>query len=278
MAATWPENELLPAIREVLAEADAALLCVAFANRRGINLLQPQLARLGSRCRLMVTSAFGGQTTGSALAAAADLGVRVRVLNPSGGTFHPKLYLARGPRRTVAAVGSANLTSGLMVNIESALVLTGADGDEAIADCWQLAERLWEHPAARDWTAVRESLPEDQFDQDLLSLLRSAVPVGSVIATLAEGRSNVVVDITEHGVYVETSRSRTRQTGAQLVPAWMLQLAWDYLTRYGQLSNRYLLADDGLNVKRSSAVCALLAELPGVEIASRRPIVLRLVP
>jgi len=63
---------------------------------------------------------------------------------------------------------------------------------------------------------------------------------------------------------------------AQLVPAWMLQLAWDYLQRYGELSNRYLLADDGLNVKRSSAGCALLDTLPIVDVTSTQPIVLRL--
>jgi hypothetical protein len=38
------------------------------------------------------------------------------------------------------------------------------------------------------------------------------------------------------------------------------------------LTNRYLLADDGLNVKRSSFVCALLATLPDATVTSRRPI------
>jgi hypothetical protein len=156
------------------------------------------------------------------------------------------------------------------------LVLCGTVEDPPIADCWQLAEGLWAHPAARDWTAIEEIVPDDELDPDMLRLLRIAVPVGSVVSTLREGRPNVVVDITEHGVYVETGRSRTRQAGAQLVPAWMLQIAWEYLKRYGELSNRYLLADDGLNVKRSSAVCALLARLPVVEVASTRPIVLRL--
>ena len=146
LAATWPSNELLPAIRDALAGADDALLCVAFANRRGVNLLAPQLAGLGSRCRLVVTSVFGGQTTGGALAAAADLRVQIRVLNPSVGTFHPKLYLARTPRATVAVVGSANLTSGLIANIEGAIVLSGTGRDQAIVDCWELAENLWEHP------------------------------------------------------------------------------------------------------------------------------------
>ena len=57
-----PEGERTPAQRARLVEADG-LLCVAFANRRGVNLLSPQLARLGGRCRLVVTTAFG-QTTG----------------------------------------------------------------------------------------------------------------------------------------------------------------------------------------------------------------------
>ena len=42
---------------------------------------------------------------------------------------------------------------------------------------------------------------------------------------------------------------------------------------HGTLTNRHLLDKDGLNVKRSSFVCALLARLPGVEISTaRRPI------
>jgi hypothetical protein len=57
-----------------------------------------------------------------------------------------------------------------------------------------------------------------------------------------------------------------------MVPAWMIQIAWEWLTTHGTLTNRHLLADDGLNVKRSSFVCALLARLPGVGVASARPI------
>jgi hypothetical protein len=148
--------------------------------------------------------------------------------------------------------------------------------DKPLAECWQLVEALWDHPAARDWTPAEIALPDDQFDQDLLELLRRAVPIGSTVLTLSEGRPNVVVDISPHGIYVETQRSRSRQTGAQLVPAWMLQLAWDYLQRSKELTAGYLVADDGLNVKRSSAVCALLARLPGVTVTSTRPIVLRL--
>ena len=56
----------------------------------------------------------------------------------------------------------------------------------------------------------------------------------------------------------------------------MIQVAWDYLAAHGSLTNRYLLDTDGLNVKRSSFVCALLARLPGVVVASTKPITLSL--
>jgi HKD family nuclease len=92
LAVTWPANGLLPAVRGGLDGADDALLCVAFVNRQGISLLEPQLAALGGKCHLLVTSVFG-TTTGTALAAVADMRVQVRILNLPGGTFHPKLYL-----------------------------------------------------------------------------------------------------------------------------------------------------------------------------------------
>ena len=80
------------------------------------------------------------------------------------------------------------------------------------------------------------------------------------------------------GVWVETQRSRAAGRPPQLVEAWMIQSAWDYLQAHGSLSYRFLLSSDGLNVKRSSFVCALPARLPGVRVQSRRPITLGLRP
>jgi hypothetical protein len=77
-------------------------------------------------------------------------------------------------------------------------------------------------------------------------------------------------------VWIGTERSRAAGRPAQLVDAWMIQVAWDWLESHGSLTNRHLLATDGLNVKRSSFVCALLASLPEVEIRTRRPIELAL--
>jgi hypothetical protein len=75
---------------------------------------------------------------------------------------------------------------------------------------------------------------------------------------------NLVVDVTESAVYVETERSRERKGGAEEIPAWMFNLAWDHLRTHGELANRTLL--DELRVHRSRAVCAFLARGPGVRV------------
>ena len=93
--------------------------------------------------------------------------------------------------------------------------------------------------------------------------------------TLADSKPNWVTDVTADGVRVETLRSRRLGRPPQLVDAWMIQLAWDYLQAHGSITNRHLVHRDGLNVKRSSFVCALLARLPDVEVTCTHPIELR---
>lgn len=115
----------------------------------------------------------------------------------------------------------------------------------------------------------------EPLDPDLLERLRASLRSSRAIATLSNGRPNWVTGIDRSGVHVETEASRKKGAGPQLVEAWMLNVAWRHLQATGSLTNKYLLATDGLNVKRSSAVCALLATLPGVDVASSRPIELR---
>jgi hypothetical protein len=121
---------------------------------------------------------------------------------------------------------------------------------------------------------ICEPLSVSDLDDELFDLLHAHVPAGAVIETLSNRRPNWVTEVTREGVLIETERSRAHGAGAQLVPAWMIQAAWDHLRAERSLTNKYLLAADGLNVKRSAAVCALLAALPGVEVKSTRPIVL----
>lgn len=102
------------------------------------------------------------------------------------------------------------------------------------------------------------------FDAEFLAELLDAVRVGEVISTLGTGSPNRIDSIDPLGLRVSTERSEQNGTGPQLVPAWMVIAAWDYLQRYGRLAQTELL--NNLNVKRSAFVCALLARLPGVEV------------
>lgn len=50
-------------------------------------------------------------------------------------------------------------------------------------------------------------------------------------------RPNRVLELTPVEVQVETERSQTRARGAESIPAWMFNLAWEQLSTYGRLSN-----------------------------------------
>lgn len=114
-----------------------------------------------------------------------------------------------------------------------------------------------------------------EFDDALLERIHSVVQPGDEIPTLSNKRPNVISAIDRTGVWVETLRSERLGSGPQLVPAWMIVMAWRQLQRTGTLSHTELLEE--LNVKRSAFVVALLAQFPDVVIRSNRPIVIALI-
>jgi HKD family nuclease len=270
MVSTWPDADLLQAVRGTLDGADEAILATAFVDTRGIQLLDAQLTALGPTCRLLVTSVFDRNRTAAALSLAHQRGVRTRVLNWSRGTYHPKLYLAKTGSGSRAVVGSANLTSGLFANVEVATSMAGQTSQPVFSSLWSFAEDLWGHERSQDWQPSGEESP-DVIEPDLWRLLSRVVRTGDVIATLGQGASNRVAEMTPAGIWVETARSAQRG-GPALVEPRMVQLAWDWLVARGTVTNKTLLND--LRVHRSSFVCALLALLPGVRVLANRPITL----
>lgn len=62
---------------------------------------------------------------------------------PRGWTYHPKIYLFDGSSRR-GVIGSANLTGGLVCNVEAGLWL---DTGPALDDAWMLGEELWKSSA-----------------------------------------------------------------------------------------------------------------------------------
>ena len=114
----------------------------------------------------------------------------------------------------------------------------------------------------------------EEMEPNLLHNLRRAVSPGDVLTTLSQGKPNRVIDISPAGVLIETDESEKADKGPQLVPAWMLNLGWRHLCREHSVTNSHLLTVH--NLRRSSAVCTLLGALSDVEVASRRPIELRI--
>jgi hypothetical protein len=263
--ATRPRRDLLPTLRELLGSADEAVVATAFVDTRGIHLVGAELGVLTTRCRLVATSTFRGDRAHAAFAAATELGTRCRVLNPARGTFHPKVIVTRRDGNTHALVGSANLTAGLVSNVEAGVVVEGPAAEEISL----LVEAWWSDPAAVDWQPPGGPVL-DLLDADLWDLIRGYVQPGDIVHTLADGRPNTVVEVSRAGLWVETTRSRRAGGAPQLVEPRMLDVAWAALLSDGELTNRRLLGE--LRVHRSSFVCALLARLPGVRVVSRRPI------
>lgn len=274
---TTSDRSLLHAVRSTLDHAAEAFLCVAFVQEKGLHLLQKELEALrerGARRRLLVTTTF--QTTSpSALSMASALGLEVRVLNPgSGRTFHPKLYLGSKGADAHAVIGSANLTGGLATNLEAAIALRGSREDAPLARAWEWAETLWSDERVEPWVPGAAERSEEPFDAALLAALAAEVRREPVCMTLGpHPRPNRVVELTPVEIHIETERSHVRVGGAEAIPAWMFNLAWERLRTHGTLSNSVLLND--LRVHRSSAVCAILARLPHVERVPGREIVLR---
>lgn len=274
---TTSDRSLLQAVRATLTEAEEAFLCVAFVQEKGVHLLEKELdslRRKGARARLLVTTTFA-TTSEPALAMARALGLDVRVLNPgSGSTFHPKLYLGRAGRDAGAVIGSANLTGGLATNLEAGVAMAGRTTDEPLARAWNWVEALWNDKRVAPWLpeCVAESGGEE-LDPWLLAKIVAEWRRDPVFRTLGPNpRPNVVTDVTPSVVYVETERSRAERGGAAEIPAWMFNLAWDQLRTHGSLSNKTLLQD--LRVHRSSAVCAILARLPGISVRPGGSIIL----
>ncbi|HUL58146.1 MAG TPA: phospholipase D family protein [Anaeromyxobacteraceae bacterium] len=275
---TTADFGLLHAVRDTLRDADDAYLCVAFAHERGVRLLEKELEALRvrkARVRMLVTTAFDrGGSTGEALALARQLGVDVRVHNHAGGTFHPKLYLGASGREAGAVIGSANLTAGLACNVEVGVALRGKRVDAPIATAWHWGEQLWQDTRSEAWLPQAAEQGSETIAPDLLAALSAAQRLDPVFMTLGpRPKPNRVVEVTPTEVFIETEETRRKRSGPQPVPAWMLNIAWDYLRTRGELRNVVLL--DELRVHRSSAVCAMLARVPGVEVVKGQGIVLR---
>ncbi|MCB0960866.1 MAG: hypothetical protein KDB04_15265 [Acidimicrobiales bacterium] len=116
-------------------------------------------------------------------------------------------------------------------------------------------------------------MPE-QLDADLLAHLTSIANESPLVTTLSQGKPNRISSVTSEGVRLETERTGSTCSGPSPVPAWMLNDGWGQLTSSGRLVNTEFRDRPVRPVRRSSAVCALPASVPGMNVASTRPLIL----
>ncbi len=117
-------------LAEALADPTVAKLLVvtAWVRQSGLEAIEPGLRELrdrGGDVDFYIGVDLRG-TTIQGLEMAQGCATRLKVVHdPEGRTFHPKIYLATGPKVSYALVGSNNLTAGGMAfNYEGALQLT----------------------------------------------------------------------------------------------------------------------------------------------------------
>lgn len=131
-------------------EMTTLAIAVAWARFRGLVRVQPELEAFrarGGTSRLIVGIDEGGATR-PGLLMAMRLFDRAHVFHePSGGTFHPKIYLVEGARSALLVVGSSNATPGGWYNnyeasLEARFALPEETRDPALVGARQYVEDL----------------------------------------------------------------------------------------------------------------------------------------
>jgi len=96
-------------------EFDSLTICVAWAKRSGIELVRPALENFRERGGILTTilGISEGGATKQGLSLAHELSSKAYVFHDRrSATFHPKIYLFKGPKKSKLFVGSNNLTAG----------------------------------------------------------------------------------------------------------------------------------------------------------------------
>ena len=97
------------------AQFESLTICVAWAKRSGIELVRPALEAFRGRGGTLTTilGISEGGATKQGLSLAHELSSKAYVFHDRrSATFHPKIYLFKGPEKSKLFVGSNNLTAG----------------------------------------------------------------------------------------------------------------------------------------------------------------------
>jgi len=147
---SWQTGRQIPILFKNATQVDIA---VAYMKNDGVALLRKplmQLLKRGGRTRIVIAVDPFGITDGSAVATLYTLlskyPVQARIRYYRDNAFHPKLYVFKYGNKTVAIVGSSNLTRAAMEsNIEANLLIEGEPNEPTIATVTDYYDRvIWD--------------------------------------------------------------------------------------------------------------------------------------
>lgn len=208
------EDPLLPHLLELLDQASAVDIAVAFSMHSGVKLIFPHLQDVldrNGRVRIL-TGDYLGISEPNALRLLCDLtgDIQLKIYEAGSTSFHPKSYiLYRGPGDGTAFIGSSNLSqTALRVGVEWNYRVVTAQDQIGFAHVVEGFERLFTQDQARLLT------PQwiDQYEQR-----RRTLPTPEI----GLPPEPVPVLPTPHGIQVEAlsalEQTRNRGAGAGLV-------------------------------------------------------------
>jgi HKD family nuclease len=115
------------------AQFESLTICVAWAKRSGIELVRPALEAFRGRGGTLTTilGISEGGATKQGLSLAHELSTTAYVFHDRrSATFHPKIYLFKGPKESKLFVGSNNLTAGGSYYNYEAATITSIDNSK----------------------------------------------------------------------------------------------------------------------------------------------------
>jgi len=244
---------------------DDVLIVVAWIRESGMSLLVPGLEALrqrGGTARLLFGVDLKGTSRQGVELARRHFTQAYAVHDPSGRTFHPKLYLAKGATIGYALVGSSNLTAGgLWHNYESGLSATFdpsrepglADSIEGYAQrllddraiCKRVTRRVFDRLVRENWladeAADRRHRREDRAPREG----GRGAPSGSALFTASNADKRGRPAPTTPSVSTRRVPKRTRRGLATAPDSWgkplgtadAQQLAYGHPTGYVELTH-----------------------------------------
>lgn len=261
------DNDHEAAVIELLGARgiEQVLISVAFARSSGVHLLAKALKPLAAKTAIYV-GIRNDITSAQALLALRALGVELYVVDTgrSSEIFHPKIYLAVGPKKARAIVGSANVTSsGLGGNIEGSAVIS--------LDLTNIDDRTYIEDLVTSITRLQADYPKNVIRiktiREVVDLLRKGRVADERIRTLPISSTPVRGTREAIGRMPLKSKSKRVRTPSPRLPSIKrgTRVGWAFLWESDDLSERDLNIPSGASTNPTGSMTLRKGKMVGID-------------